>query len=115
MKNTLYHITITDFTTETGYTSDFDLTYQLFGQPLFSAPIVLVSHALTGNSEVAGENGWWSGIIGKNKLINTDKYTVLCFDIPGNGYDSNSEKLIKNYKDFKPRDIAKFFGLGLEF
>ena len=115
MKNKLYHISIPDFTTETGYQSDFDLTYQLYGQPLFSAPIVMVSHALTGNSEVAGESGWWSGIIGDGKLIDTNKYTVLSFDIPGNGYDKNPNKLIKNYKDFKPRDIAKIFGLGLEF
>jgi len=115
LKNNLHHISITDFTTESGFKSDFDLTYQLFGQPLFSAPIVMVSHALTGNSEVAGDQGWWSGIIGEGKLINTDKYTVLSFDIPGNGYDKNTEKLIKNYKDFKPRDIAKIFGLGLEF
>ncbi|MDC9723781.1 MAG: alpha/beta fold hydrolase [Urechidicola sp.] len=115
MKNNLYHISINDFKTETGFKSDFDLTYQIYGKPLHSAPIVLVSHALTGNSEVAGENGWWSGIIGKEKLINTDKYTVLSFDIPGNGYDTNPDKLIRNYKDFKPRDIAKIFGLGLDF
>ena len=109
MKNTLHHINISDFTTETGFTSNFDLTYQLYGQPLHTAPIVLVSHALTGNSEVAGEKGWWKGIIGKSKLINTDIFTVISFDIPGNGYDKNPEKLIKNYKDFKPRDIAKIF------
>lgn len=115
MKNTLYHINISDFTTETGFISDFDVTYQLYGQPLHTAPIVLISHALTGNSEVAGENGWWKGIIGEGKLINTDIFTVISFDIPGNGYDKNPEKLIKNYKDFKPRDIAKIFGLGLEF
>lgn len=110
----LQHITISGFTTETGFSSDFDLTYQIYGQPLHSAPIVQISHALTGNSEVAGENGWWKGIIGKGKLIDTDKYTVISFDIPGNGYDKNPDKLINNYKDFKPRDIAKIFGLGLE-
>jgi len=115
LKNRLQHISIKDFTTETGFTSDFDLTYQLFGQPLHSAPIVMVNHALTGNSEVAGENGWWKGIIGENKLINTDKYTIITFDIPGNGYDKNPNKLIKNYKDFKPRDIAKIFGIGLKY
>lgn len=115
MKNNLHHIEIKNFKTETGFVSDYDLTYQLFGQSLHSAPIVLVSHALTGNSEVSGENGWWKGIIGKDKLINTDKYTVISFDIPGNGYDDNPDKLILNYKDYKPRDIAKLFGLGLEY
>ena len=39
---------------------DFELSYQLFGQPLHTAPIVLVNHALTGNSEVAGPGGWWN-------------------------------------------------------
>ena len=115
MENKLYHIPITKFKTETGFVSDFDLTYQLVGQPLFSAPIVLVNHALTGNSEVAGPNGWWSGIIGEGKLIDAQKYTIITFDIPGNGYDKNPDKLIQNYKDFKPRDIARIFGLGLEF
>lgn len=114
LKNRLHHIQINGFKTETGFTSNFDLTYQLFGLPLHSAPIVLVSHALTGNSEVTGENGWWKGIIGESKLIDTRKYTILAFDIPGNGYDKSSNKLIKNYKDFKPRDIAKLFGLGLK-
>ena len=35
------------------------LSYQLFGQPIGSAPLVVVNHALTGNSQVVGENGWW--------------------------------------------------------
>jgi homoserine O-acetyltransferase len=114
LKNTLHHIQISEFKTETGFTSDFDLTYQLIGLPLHAAPIVMISHALTGNSEVAGDQGWWSGIVGKGKLIDTHKYSVISFDIPGNGYDQKPENLIKNYRDFKPRDIAKIFGLGLE-
>ncbi len=114
MKNTLHHIQISEFKTETGFTSDFDLTYQLIGLPLHVAPIVMISHALTGNSEVAGDQGWWSGIVGKGKLIDTHKYSVISFDIPGNGYDKKPVNLINNYRDFKPRDIAKIFGLGLE-
>ena len=68
MKDKLKHITIHNFTTESG-TQFFNLTlsYQLFGQELGSAPVVLVNHALTGNSDVAGENGWWKDIIGKEK------------------------------------------------
>ena len=114
MIDNLQHIAIRNFITETGYANDYDLTYQVFGLPLHTAPIVLVSHALTGNSDVASENGWWKGIVGNGKLIDTEKYTVLSFDIPGNGYDQKPEKLIKNYKDFKPRDIANIFGLGLK-
>lgn len=114
MTQQLQHIAINSFITESRFKSDIDLTYQVYGQPLNSAPIVQVSHALTGNSEVAGKGGWWKGIIGKGKLIDTDKYSVISFDIPGNGYDKSPDKLIKNYTDFKPRDIARLFGLGLE-
>jgi homoserine O-acetyltransferase len=87
------------------------LSHQLFGKELFSAPIILVNHALTGNSDVAGENGWWKKLIGKNEVINTDQYTILCFNIPGNGYD---DFFIDNYEDFTVSDIANIFLKGLE-
>lgn len=88
------------------------MSYQLFGKDLHSAPIVLVNHALTGNSNVAGENGWWNSIIGENKIIDTNTFSVICFNIPGNGFDGN---LIENYQDFKPKDIANIFLKGLSF
>lgn len=87
------------------------LSYQLFGKELFSAPIILVNHALTGNSNVAGEKGWWKQLIGENQVIDTNKYTVLCFNIPGNGYD---DFFIDEYSDFTPSDIANIFLKGLE-
>ena len=62
-----------------------ELSYQLFGKPIGDAPIVMVNHALTGNSSVCGKDGWWDPIVGKNKLINTDKFTVIAFNFPGNG------------------------------
>ncbi|KAA2221046.1 alpha/beta fold hydrolase [Chryseobacterium sediminis] len=88
------------------------LSYQLFGKDLFTAPIILINHALTGNSEVSGEKGWWKQLVGKNQIIDTDQYTVLCFNIPGNGYD---DFLIEDYEDFTPSDIAAIFLKGLEF
>ena len=90
---------------------DFELTYEIFGLPIGDAPIVLVNHALTGNSTLVGENGWWNPIIGKEKLIDTEKYSVLAFNFPGNGYDGI---LIENYKDLILRDIAKVFLIGLD-
>lgn len=87
------------------------LSYQLFGKPLHTAPVILVNHALTGNSEVAGEKGWWKNLIGKGKPMDTDKFTILCFNVPGNGYDGF---FIDNYKDFTTKDIAEFFNLGLK-
>ncbi|WP_075344318.1 bifunctional aspartate kinase/homoserine dehydrogenase I [Tenacibaculum agarivorans] len=108
----LNHITINNFTTESSVQfSTIKLSYQLFGKELGTAPVVLINHALTGNSNVAGNNGWWNDIIGTEKVINTDKYTILCFNIPGNGYD---DFLIDDYKSFVARDIAKIFLLGLQ-
>lgn len=84
-----------------------NVTYQLFGKPLNLAPVVVVIHALTGNSDVASDDkGWWNGIIGTDQLIDTQKYTVLSFNIPGNGYDGF---FIERYKDFVSGDIARIF------
>lgn len=87
------------------------LSYQLFGKDLFSSPIILVNHALTGNSDVSGEKGWWKQLIGDNQVIDTTQYTVLCFNIPGNGFD---DFLIDDYEDFTPSDIANIFLQSLE-
>ncbi len=99
------------FETHGGHIQDIQLSYQLFGKPLGAAPVVLVNHALTGNSNVAGPSGWWSSLIGKGKCIDTERYTVLAFNIPGNGYDGF---VIENYKAFLARDIAKIFIMGLD-
>ena len=89
------------------------LSYQLFGQPIGLAPLVLVNHALTGNSQVIGENGWWQSLIGDDKIIDTKKYAVLAFNIPGNGYQ-DAENLIENYQDFTTSDIANLFWKGID-
>ena len=115
MKNNLQHIILNDYTTESGYFyPDFELSYQIFGQDLHTAPIVLVNHALTGNSNVAGKNGWWKELIGQGKVIDTNNYTIIAINVPGNGFDKKSENIIDNYLDFTARDIAKLFGLVLE-
>ena len=112
MKSDLQHIKISSFTTESNVLyPEVKLSYQLFGKPIGTAPVVLVNHALTGNSHVAGKDGWWSELIGNKKVIDTVVYTVLSFNISGNGYDGF---VIENYKDFVARDIARLFLLGLE-
>lgn len=107
----LQSILISGYVNQIGKAVNIKLSYQLFGQPLHKAPIVLINHALTGNSNVAGEQGWWKQLVGDNKVINTKKYTVLAFNIPGNGHDGF---VIENYKAFVARDIAKLFLIGLE-
>lgn len=111
MKNEIQHITISTYTTESGVSNpEIKLSYQVFGKALGTAPIVLVNHALTGNSNVAGDTGWWKDLIGDNKVIDTKLYSVLAFNIPGNGFDGF---VIDNYKDFVARDVAKLFLEGL--
>ncbi len=111
MSKNLLYTDITKFTTRSGFQfSNIRLSYQLFGQKLGTAPVVLVNHALTGNSNVTGNNGWWKDVIGKEKAIDTNTYTILAFNIPGNGFDG---LLIDNYKDFVTKDIARLFLMAL--
>lgn len=107
----LQKIELKEYTTLSGVNQNIALSYQVFGKPLHNAPVVLVNHALTGNSNVAGERGWWSALIGSGKCIDTDHYSVLCFNVPGNGYDGF---IIDNYKDFVAADIARIFLAGLK-
>ncbi len=114
--NTLQKIIISDFTLQNGVCKNLlPLYYQVFGQPVGTAPVVVVNHALTGNSQVIGQNGWWNDLIGENKTIDTDFYTIIAFNILGNGFDGNPENLILNYKDFTTKDIALLFWEGLWF
>jgi len=110
LKTELQHINFL-YQTDSKKEYHISLSYQLFGKELFSAPIILINHALTGNSNVSGEKGWWKQLIGDNQVIDTNKYTVLCFNIPGNGYDNF---FIDEYSDFTPSDIANIFLKGLE-
>ncbi|REC53141.1 MULTISPECIES: alpha/beta fold hydrolase [Chryseobacterium] len=110
MKTELKHINFS-YHTDSQKEYNIPLSYQLFGKDLFSAPIILVNHALTGNSNVSGEKGWWKQLIGEHQVIDTDQYTVLCFNIPGNGFD---DFFIDKCEDFTPSDIANIFLKGLE-
>ena len=106
----LQKINIQNWNLENGKTiENIPIFYQIFGQPLGTSPVVLINHALTGNSNVIGENGWWNDLIGQNKTIDTDFFTILAINIPGNGFDKNPENLIENYKDFTIRDIANIY------
>lgn len=110
----IHYIKIPGYVTESGKTTSITLSYQTFGKALHQAPVVLVNHALTGNSNVIGATGWWNDLIGKGKCIDTNVFTVLAFNVPGNGFDENQENTIENYKDFIARDIAKLFFEGLK-
>lgn len=63
-----------------------------FGSPEFSdgkggdtRKVILIFHALTANSDV---QDWWPELVGKEKLIDTDKYFVFCVNMLGSCYGS---------------------------
>ncbi len=114
MNTSLQFLKLSRFSTESGYFyPDFELSYQVFGCALGQSPVVLINHALTGNSNVSGPDGWWREIVGPGCVIDTNRYCVVVFNVPGNGYDGKPENLIRNYRDFTARDIARLFILGL--
>jgi homoserine O-acetyltransferase len=66
---------------------------------------------LTGDANVAGPQGWWDEIVGPNLTIDTDYYSILAFNIPGNGVKNY---ILDNYDDFHTGDIAEIFYHGLQ-
>ena len=52
--------------------------------------VVFICHALTGDAHVAGTrpgaeepDGWWEGMVGSGRGIDTDRYCVICANILG--------------------------------
>jgi len=95
-----------NFKLSSGENVSLSLSYQTFGLQLGKGPLVVVNHSLTGDSNISGDNGWWSDLIGSKKMINTDKFCVMCINIPGN----IQEKRGFNYGNkWILSDVAKLF------
>lgn len=107
-------ITIPGFRNSAGTVQDISFSYETFGPALGKAPVVLVNHALSGNSQVTGETGWWKALIGEGKSIDTQRFTILAFNMPGNGYDGDPDNLLQNYREFRLRDFAALYAAALD-
>lgn len=66
------------------------IAYQTYGAlNADKSNAVLVCHALTGDQHVAnvhpvtGKPGWWENLIGPGKLIDTERYFVICSNVLG--------------------------------
>lgn len=103
--NKLITTSIHDYTTVKGVPfKQLDITFQVWGKKLHTAPILLIFHALTGNSDICSpEKGWLRQVVGHGEAIDLDKYTVIAPNILGNGYDGT---YIDSYRDFVAKDIA---------
>ena len=108
----LGQVTLSDFTNWRGESIPLlTLTYQVAGPAFGTAPIVLVCHALTGNSAVAGPEGWWAELIGPGQTIDTARYTILSIDIPGNEYADSAPQ--DDPSLLSVRDVARLWLLVL--
>jgi homoserine O-acetyltransferase len=76
---------IGNFQTESGeLLEQVELSYESCGPS--DAPVVLVCHALTGNQYATGtpeKPGWWSGLIGPGKVIDTNVFQVITWNVLG--------------------------------
>ncbi|MFV8381215.1 homoserine O-acetyltransferase MetX [Corynebacterium hindlerae] len=76
----MHFVSIGDFTTEAGAViADVTIAYQTWGENQ-GDNVVLVEHALTGDSDAAT---WWEGLVGPGRAIDTDEYFVVCTNVLG--------------------------------
>jgi homoserine O-acetyltransferase/O-succinyltransferase len=62
---------------------------------------ILVTHAWTGSAHLAGKyskeetkQGWWDAIVGPGRLLDTDRYFVICSNVIGSCYGSTGPSSI---------------------
>ncbi|GAB4132353.1 MAG: homoserine O-acetyltransferase [Raineya sp.] len=66
----------------------FTMAYQTFGTLNTSKTnVIWVVHALTANADVSD---WWAGLFGKDKILDPDKYFIVCANNLGSCYGSTS-------------------------
>ncbi|MEO0410924.1 MAG: homoserine O-acetyltransferase [Pseudomonadota bacterium] len=89
------------------------VAYETYGQLNEEASnAILLCHALTGdqyaasNHPVTGKPGWWDRFVGPGKLIDTDRYCVICTNVLGSCMGTTGPA------DVNPRTGRRF---GLDF
>lgn len=72
------------------------LVFETYGTLNESASnAILVEHAWTGSAHLAGKlnesdakPGWWDAIVGSGRLLDTDRYFIICSNVIGSCYGS---------------------------
>jgi homoserine O-acetyltransferase len=89
------------------------LAYETYGRlNAERSNAILVCHAWTGDAHAAGKHseadrkpGWWDDMIGPGKVIDTDRYFVLCSNVIGSCKGSTGPTSI-NPRTGKPYNLA---------
>ena len=73
------------FALESGQTlNDIEIAYHISEATIDKTkPVIWICHALTANSDA---EDWWPGMVGKGRLFDPDKYTLVCANILGSCY-----------------------------
>ena len=82
-----------------GLLPDVTIAYETWGTLNADASnAVLVQHALTGSTHVARgateEDGWWEGLVGPGKAVDTDRYFVVAANVLGGCYGTTGPSSI---------------------
>ena len=73
-----------------GVLKEITVAYEECGAPIGEDNVIYICHALTGDAHVAGikpgetkPSGWWEGMVGPGRAIDTDRYHVVCSNVIG--------------------------------
>jgi len=73
----------------------YDIIYETYGKlNEDKSNVIVICHALTGSHHAAGtyegesKAGWWDGLIGPDKAIDTNKFFVICTNVIGSCFGS---------------------------
>ena len=79
--------------------SNFKQAYQTYGKlNVEKTNAILVCHALSGDqfasdiNPVSGKPGWWNLVIGSGKILDTDRYFIICPNISAAVWDQLDQK-----------------------
>ena len=86
----------------------YQIAYETYGELNSDASnVILICHALSGSAHAAGiyegdrKAGWWNGLIGDGKAIDTTKYFVISTNVIGSCFGSTGP-MSSNYPSDKP-------------
>ncbi len=75
----------------------YQIAYETYGKlNSDKSNVIVICHALSGSHHVAGtypndrKAGWWDGLIGSGKAVDTDRYFVICTNVIGSCFGSTS-------------------------
>ena len=73
-----------------GVLKQISVRYETCGAPMRADNVVFICHALTGDAHVAGirpgeekPSGWWEGMIGPGRAVDTNRFHVICANVLG--------------------------------